>query len=90
MASCWAGVFPPNGYGQKMLSSERASSLGVGLRSKGLAEDVAVIHGEFADYLRARHYAPFTVDHYQRRLVRVASWLREHADAPLCTSLLAG
>ena len=45
---------------------------------KGLAENVALIQGDFADYLRARHYAPFTVEHCQRHLRRIADWLREH------------
>lgn len=60
--------------------------LGSRLRSKGLVEDVAAIHGEFADCLRARHYAPFTVDHDQRHLVRVAqrckpAWIRPSISA---------
>jgi site-specific recombinase XerD len=57
------------------------------LRSKELAEDMAVIHGDFADHLRARHYAPLTVDHYQRHMVRVACWLREHRRHPTLSEL---
>jgi len=45
---------------------------------KGSAKDVAAICGDFADYLRARNYAPFTVEHCQRHLMRIADWLREH------------
>jgi site-specific recombinase XerD len=43
---------------------------------------VALIQGDFAAYLRARHFAPFSIEHYQRRLIRVASWLRHHPRHP--------
>jgi site-specific recombinase XerD len=52
------------------------------LRSNGPAKDVAIIRDDFADYLRARNYAPLTVEHYQRHLLRVACWLREHGHRP--------
>lgn len=45
---------------------------------QGLAEDIAVIHGSFTAYLRKRGFADFTIEHFQRRLVRVARWLCEH------------
>jgi integrase/recombinase XerD len=48
------------------------------LRSKRLVEDLAVIRGGFADYLRSLKYAPVTVEQYGRKLVCVACWLREH------------
>jgi len=51
-------------------------------RNRGLAEDLAVIHGDFADYLRARGYAPFSVDFYERHLVRMACWLRAYQRGP--------
>ena len=81
MANCWAVYSRPTVMADKCFHCT-GPRLGSRLRSKGLAEDVAVIHGEFADYLRARHYAQFTVDQYQRRLVWVASWLREHCRRP--------
>ena len=86
MASCWAGCTR-----QTVMAIKRFHQSGPRtedrLLSKGLAEDVAVIHSDFADYLRARHYAPLTVDHYQRRLVHVACWLREHPRHPALREL---
>jgi integrase/recombinase XerD len=54
---------------------------------KGSAKDVTVICGNFADYLRARNYAPFTVEHCQRHLMRIADWLREHPNQPALNEL---
>ena len=86
MASCWAGCTRQTVMAIKRFhqSGSRAEDR---LLSKGLAEDVTVIHSDFADYLRARHYAPLTVDHYQRRLVHVACWLREHPRHPALRDL---
>ena len=42
------------------------------------AADVALIRGGFADYLRGLGFSTFTIEHYLRRLVRVAHWLHEH------------
>jgi site-specific recombinase XerD len=42
------------------------------------AADVALIRGGFADYLRNLSFSAFTVEHYLRRLMRVAHWLHEH------------
>ena len=47
-------------------------------RGTRFAEDVALIRGGFADYLRDLGFSAFTIEHYLRRLVRVAHWLREH------------
>jgi site-specific recombinase XerD len=55
--------------------------------SKGLADDLAIMHGDFADYLRSRHYAPRTVEHYKRHMVRVACWLRDHPRYPALEEL---
>jgi site-specific recombinase XerC len=54
---------------------------------KGSAEDVAVIRGDFADYLRARNYAPFTMEQCQRHLTRIVDWLREHPNQPALNEL---
>ena len=43
----------------------------------GFAEDVVLIRGGFADYLRGLGFSGFTVEHYLRRLMRVAHWLHE-------------
>jgi site-specific recombinase XerD len=48
------------------------------------AEDVALIRGGFADYLRELGFSAFTVEHYLRRLMRLARWLHEH---PRCLPL---
>ena len=42
------------------------------------AEDVALIRGGFADYLRGLGLSPWTVELYLRRLTLVAHWLHEH------------
>lgn len=42
------------------------------------AEDVALIRGGFAEYLRRLGFSAFTIEHYLRRLIRVAHWLHEH------------
>src|ERR1035441_5436738 len=68
----------------KKRSARRNGSLSGQALGQGLAKDVGVIRGEFADYLRALNYTPLTVEHYQRRLVRVAGWLEKH---PLHPSL---
>ena len=47
-------------------------------RGTRFAEDVALIRGGFADYLRDLGFSAFTIEHYLRRLVRVAHWLYEH------------
>ena len=47
-------------------------------RTKGLPEDEASIQKGFTDYLRGHGYAPFTIEQYQRRLLRFAGWLCEH------------
>jgi integrase/recombinase XerD len=47
-------------------------------RGTRFAEDVALIRGGFADYLRDLGFSAFTIEHYLRRLVRVAHWLHEH------------
>ena len=81
MANCWAACSRPTVVADKYFHCP-GPRLGRRWRSKRLAGDVAVIHGEFANYLRARHYALLTVEHYQRHLVRVANWLREHGRRP--------
>src|SRR5271168_81920 len=43
------------------------------------AEDVALIRGDFADYLRGLGLSPLTVELYLRRLTLVAHWLHEHS-----------
>lgn len=60
----------------------RAGSVRSRLPSNGLADDLAIIRGDLANYLRTRRYAASTVDHYQRYLVRVACWLRDHPRYP--------
>jgi site-specific recombinase XerD len=47
-------------------------------RGTRFAEDVALIRGGFADYLRDLGFSAFTIEHYLRHLVRVAHWLHEH------------
>lgn len=64
-----------------------AGSVRSRLPSEGLARDIASIRDGFADYLRTRHYAPSTVEHYQRHLVRVACWLRDHPRHPALEAL---
>ena len=64
-----------------------AGSVRSRLPSDGLARDIASIRDGFADYLRTRHYAPSTVEHYQRHLVRVACWLRDHPRHPALEAL---
>ena len=46
------------------------------------AKDVAVIDGQFGAYLRCLGEAPITVEQYQRKLICVAAWLREHLSHP--------
>jgi len=46
--------------------------------SAELAKDVAVIRGDFGRYLCELGYAALTIEQYQRKLVRVATWLRNH------------
>jgi hypothetical protein len=47
-------------------------------RGTRFAEDVALVRGDFADYLRGLGFSAFTVEYYLRRLMRVAHWLHEH------------
>lgn len=54
---------------------------------KRSAQAVAIFAGDFADYLRSLHYAPFTVEHCRLRLMRVAEWLREHPKQPALSEL---
>ena len=44
----------------------------------GFAADAALICGGFADYLRGLGFSAFTIQQYQRRVIRVAHWLGEH------------
>ena len=44
----------------------------------GFSADVALIRGGFADYLGGLGFSAFTIGQYQRRVMRVAHWLREH------------
>jgi len=81
MASCWAGYIRPAVMANKRFRRTETHS-GSRLPSKGLAADLAVIHGDFTDYLRARNYASLTIDHYQRHLARVAGWLHEQRHRP--------
>jgi hypothetical protein len=60
---------------------------GSGPSGKNSAEDVAIIRGDFADYLRARHYAPLTIERCQRHLTRIAEWLRKHPKQPALNGL---
>jgi len=48
----------------------------------GSAEDIALIHRDFAEYLLARHYTPLTVEYIERILLRISAWLREHPKQP--------
>lgn len=52
------------------------------LQSDGRTKDVALIRGDFSDYLRARNYTALTIGLYQRHLIRIACWLREHPHHP--------
>jgi hypothetical protein len=47
-------------------------------RGTRFAENVALIRGGFADYLRGLGFSAFTVELYLRRLMLVAHWLHEH------------
>jgi integrase/recombinase XerD len=62
----------------------RIRSRSLGKRS---AADEAISGGDFADYLRARNYAPFTIEHCQSHLTRIANWLREHPNQPALDEL---
>jgi len=53
------------------------SGIHVPPRGTRFAEDVALIRGGFADYLRGLGFSAFTVEHYLRRLMCVAHWLHE-------------
>ena len=52
------------------------------MRRSGLTDDVAVIRSNFGDYLRGLGYASITLEQYQRKLICVATWLREHPCHP--------
>ena len=86
MANCWAAYVCPavmaNRRSHRKKPRIRGRSLG-----KGSAADGAVIRGDFADYLRARNYAPLIVEHCQRLLTRIADWLREHPNQPAMSEL---
>src|ERR1019366_5663869 len=86
MANCWAAYVCPAVMANR---HSHRKKLRIGGRSpgKGSAEDVAAICGDFDDYLRARNYAPFTVEHCQRHFMRIADWLREHPNQPALNEL---
>ncbi len=63
-------------------SARRGIPLSREASSRGLAKDVLVIRGDFSNYLRARNYSRLTIGHYQRHLIRIACWLREHPHHP--------
>ena len=77
MASCWAAHVCPTVMANK--NFHRAEPRGRSqLRRDELTKDVAVICGDFSNYLRARNYGRLTIGQYQRYLIRIAGWLREH------------
>jgi hypothetical protein len=76
VANCWAAYARPTDMAKHQL--HRREPLSGGQPSKGLTRDVAVIHSEFTDYLRARRYAEATIERYRRHLVRIADWLHQH------------
>jgi integrase/recombinase XerD len=40
-------------------------------------KEATLVRKDFGDYLRALGYSPYTIKHYQRRLLRLANWLNE-------------
>ena len=66
----------------KQRSSKSASAV---LRRKPLKvvpQEAKLIRVDFGDYLSGLSYAPYTIEYYQRRLLRLAGWLCEHHGRP--------
>ena len=49
---------------------------------KVVPQEAQLIRVDFGDYLRGLGYAPYTIEYYQRRLLRVAGWLCERHGRP--------
>ena len=86
MPNCWAACLCPTVMANRFSHRKTPRSGGRSL-GKRSAEDAAVSRGEFTDYLRARNYAPLTVEHCQRLLTRIADWLRDHPNQPTLKEL---
>src|SRR5213592_2420789 len=74
----------------KQRSSKSASAV---LRRKPLKvvpQEAKLIRVDFGDYLSGLSYAPYTVEYYQRRLLRLAGWLCEHHGRPRMRQLTRG
>ena len=50
-------------------------------------QEAALIRNDFGEYLRGLGYSPYTIEHSQRRLLRLANWLSEQCRYPQMTQL---
>jgi len=53
-------------------------------------QEVTLICCHFGDYLRGLGYAAYTIEYYQRRLLRLAAWLSKHRRQPQMRQLSRG